>query len=219
MRNPWLDIPLADYEGHMALPQVAQAQLLSDIFAEALTEFMPQSVAVLGCAGGNGFERISSHVTRRVVGVDLNPEYIHEAHRRFQARLPGLQLFAGDIQTGVFDFAPVDLVFAGLLFEYVEVEVVLGRINCMLGEGGRLVTVLQLPNEAIPEVTPSPFTSLRALSSLISLVAPERLEHLAALHGYRQTAARPVQSAGGKMFQVQTFANIPTDGRASTVFV
>src|SRR5688500_18466072 len=25
MRNPWLDIPLRDYEGHMALPSIGQA--------------------------------------------------------------------------------------------------------------------------------------------------------------------------------------------------
>ncbi len=58
MRDPWLDIPLADYEGHMALPYVAQAQLFSGLFAEALQEFSPESVALLGCAGGNGFEAL-----------------------------------------------------------------------------------------------------------------------------------------------------------------
>ncbi len=58
MRNSWLDIPLADYESHMALPYVAQAQLLSDLFAEALQELSPESVALLGCAGGNGFEAL-----------------------------------------------------------------------------------------------------------------------------------------------------------------
>jgi len=39
MKNPWLDIPLADYEGHMALPNVGQAQLLSDVFASALSKY------------------------------------------------------------------------------------------------------------------------------------------------------------------------------------
>ena len=29
MTNPWLDLPLADYEGHMAHPDVAQAPLLA----------------------------------------------------------------------------------------------------------------------------------------------------------------------------------------------
>ena len=39
MRNPWKDIPLADYEGHMV--QVAQAQLLTDVFGEVLEEYSP----------------------------------------------------------------------------------------------------------------------------------------------------------------------------------
>jgi len=171
MRNPWLDIPLADYEGHMALPYVAQAQLLSDLFTEALKEFSPQSVAVLGCAGGNGFDRISPQVTNRVVGIDLNPEYIQEARRRFQDRFSALELFAGDIQTDVFDFSPVDLVFASLLFEYVDVEALLARSVPCSSARARLVTVVQLPNAGIPEVTPTPFTSLRLLSSVMRLVS------------------------------------------------
>ncbi|MBO0754716.1 MAG: hypothetical protein J2P54_02575 [Bradyrhizobiaceae bacterium] len=28
--SPWLDIRLADYEGHMALPEIAQSQMLVD---------------------------------------------------------------------------------------------------------------------------------------------------------------------------------------------
>ncbi len=205
MRNPWLDIPLADYESHMALPYVAQAQLLSDLFAEALQEFSPESVALLGCAGGNGLERISSRVTKRVVGIDLNPSYIQEASRRFHDRIPALELFVGDIQTDPFDFAPVDLVFAGLLFEYVDVELVLARIHSMLNPRGRLVTVVQLPNAEIPEVTPTPFTSLESLSTVMHLVPPEMLEHLAGGCGYERIGTRRVESAGGKQFQVQTF--------------
>jgi hypothetical protein len=68
MNNPWLDVPLADYEGHMALPGIEQAQLLSGIFADVLAKFSPRSVAVIGCAGGNGFDRISPSISR-VVGV------------------------------------------------------------------------------------------------------------------------------------------------------
>lgn len=56
MKNPWLAIPLADYEGHMALPAVGQARMLADLFESLLREFLPQSVAIIGCAGGNGFE-------------------------------------------------------------------------------------------------------------------------------------------------------------------
>jgi SAM-dependent methyltransferase len=112
MKNPWLDIPLADYEGHMALPHVAQACLLSDVFADALKNYSPESVAVLGCAGGNGFDRISPEITKRVIGVDINPEYIQEAQRRFGHRMPTLELIVGDVQADIFDFPPVDVVGA-----------------------------------------------------------------------------------------------------------
>ncbi len=36
MGNPWLDIPLADYEGHMSLPSIDQARMIADINAAYL---------------------------------------------------------------------------------------------------------------------------------------------------------------------------------------
>jgi ubiquinone/menaquinone biosynthesis C-methylase UbiE len=205
MKNPWLDIPLADYEGHMALPNVGQAQLLSDVFANALSKYAPRSVAVLGCAGGNGLDRVSSKVTERVVGVDLNPDYVQQARTRFDHQIPLLELLVGDVQTDEFAFAPVELVFAGLLFEYVDAEAVLAKIRAMLCPGGTLLTVVQLPSTAIPEITPSQFASLSALSSVMRLVPPELLRQLAAAHGYCETEAQTVATAGGKEFRVQAF--------------
>ena len=205
MKNPWLDIPLADYEGHMALPNVGQAQLLSDVFASALSKYKPRSVAVLGCAGGNGLDRVSSEVTERVVGVDLNPDYVLQARTRFAHRIPLLELLVGDVQKDEFAFAPVELVFAGLLFEYVDAEVVLAKIQAMLCPGGMLLTVVQLPSAAISEITPSQFASLGALSSVMRLVPPKLLRQLAATHGYHETEAQTLEAAGGKEFQVQAF--------------
>ena len=72
MKNPWLDIPLADYEAHMALPHVDQASLLSDVFADALSKYSPRAAAILGCAGGNGLDRVDVKQTERVVCVDIN---------------------------------------------------------------------------------------------------------------------------------------------------
>jgi hypothetical protein len=205
LKNPWLDIPLCDYEGHMALPQVAQAQLLSDAFARALGQYSPESVAILGCAGGNGLECISPETTRRVVGVDLNPDYIRQMRARFERKFRVLELFAADVETDECVFAPVDLVFAGLLFEYIDTGKALARIRSLLCKNGILVTVVQLPHAAIPEVTPSPYASLGALSSVMHLVPPELLKHLAADRGYQEIDAQTVSSAGGKQFQVQTF--------------
>jgi SAM-dependent methyltransferase len=205
MNNPWLDIPLADYEGHMALPSVGQAQLLSDIFASVLSKYEPRSVAVIGCAGGNGFDRISRKVTERVVGVDINPDYVLHARARFDRRIPLLELFVGDVQKDELGFAPVELVFAALVFEYVDVKAVLTKIRAMLCPGGTLLTVVQLPSATIAEITPSRFSSLGALSSVMHLVPPELLGRLAASEGYHETGAQTLEAAGGKKFHVQAF--------------
>jgi len=213
MKSPWLDIPLTDYEAHMALPHVGQAQLLSDIFASVLDEYAPASVAVLGCAGGNGFDRISPHITGRVVGVDLNPKYINEARSRFRRRFPVLELFVGDLERDEVAFSPVALVFAALVLEYVDVDTAFPRTCSMLRPRGTLVTVVQLPSDTVPEVTPSQFASLALLSSVMRLVSPEHLQRLAGAQGYRQIDRQLSKVPGGKRFQVQTFQSMMPDDR------
>ena len=76
MANPWLNVPLTDYENHMNSAGVEQSAALSALFAEALAHCQPESVAVIGVAGGNGLDRIDSSVTRRMLGIDINPAYL-----------------------------------------------------------------------------------------------------------------------------------------------
>lgn len=201
--NPWLSIPLADYEGHMALPHVAQSVLLADLLADAVQRHRPQSVAVLGCAGGNGFEHVPPPL--RLVGVDLNPAYVTAARQRFAHRNPPPELYVADLQAQAIRCAPVDLVFAGLLFEYVTIAQVLHRIPALLTERGVLVTVVQLPSATVAEVTPSPFASLARLAPVLHLVAPETLRASADTIGLTEVAAETATAAGGKQFRVQTF--------------
>jgi hypothetical protein len=170
-----------------------------------LEQHRPRSVAVFGCAGGNGFQWISPDVTERVVEVDINPTYVERLRIRFNGRFPGLELFVGDIQTDEVPFRPVELVFAGLVLEYVNVEVVLRRVHSLLVAGGVLGTVVQLPHPASAAVTPSPFRSLQALAAVMHLVPPSRLTDLARRHGYSEIESRVVESLGGKRFQVQAF--------------
>ena len=93
MSNPWLSIPLEDYERHMGSPGVQQLTALAELFKRALDDCLPQSVAVLGVAGGNGLEQIDCAATKRVVAVDINQRYLDEVERRFGAdRLAGLEL-------------------------------------------------------------------------------------------------------------------------------
>ena len=116
MSNPWLKIPLDDYEGHMSLPSVGQSRFIADQFEQAIKECSPKSVAIIGCAGGNGLERISHGQLDRVVAVDVNPEYVERTRVRHAHRLNNLELHCGDIQSEALRFESVDLTFAALLF-------------------------------------------------------------------------------------------------------
>ncbi len=209
MRNPWLDVPLADYEAHMAAPGIEQAQLLANILADAIERTSPSSLAVLGCAGGNGFERIPRDT--RVVGVDINPAYVANARERFANRFTKLQLIAGDIQDPQSSFEPVDLIYAGLVLEYVDLEKVVARTRSLLTSVGRLVTVLQLPSASHEPVSPSPYHSVQTLGTVMRFVPPSRLKEVAEAHGYAQLDSRTFISRGGKEFQVQEF--LPTSDR------
>ena len=208
MNNPWLDIPLADYEAHMLLPNVGQAQLLSDIFASALEELAPKSVAVLGCAGGNGFDRISAQKIERIVGVDINPEYINQLRARFASRLPGLELIVADIEQDSLAISPVDLLFAALVFEYIDVEIVIPKIHSMLRPGGAVITVLQLPSATLPDITPTEYTKLNAVSSVMKLIVPDKLERVFSACGFHQIDSWRAKVPGGKGFQVQNFRRV-----------
>jgi hypothetical protein len=96
MANPWLSIPLEDYEGHMNSREVHQLDALSELFAEALACCRPQSVAVLGIAGGNGLDRIDRTITKRIVGLDVNPSYLEAVRHRYSSS-EDLELWCVDL--------------------------------------------------------------------------------------------------------------------------
>jgi hypothetical protein len=117
MSNPWLRVPLSEYEQHMSSADVQQLDALSDLFAEAIRRCRPSSVAVLGIAGGNGLDHIDSSITTRVLGLDLNPRYLEAVNRRY-SHLPGLDLHCVDLSDQAVEFEPVELVHAALIFEH-----------------------------------------------------------------------------------------------------
>ncbi len=204
MDNPWLGIPLGDLEGHMR--EIAQAQMTADHFEALLRRYAPSSVAVVGCAGGNGLERIAPEITTRVVGVDINPVYVEETRSRFADRLPGLELYTGDILTAEVAFAPVDLVYAALVLEYVEPSMALPKLCGILKPGGLLSVLLQLPCPAMGEITPSPFAaSFAPLTPIMRLQAPEEIAALAADLGLAMIPSPRLDLPSGKQFQTLLF--------------
>jgi SAM-dependent methyltransferase len=204
MTNPWLYIPLADYEAHMALPTVAQAEMLAEELEIAIRQHVPDSCAIIGCAGGNGFEELAVAGVRRIVGIDLNPDYVAAARQR-HAGIAGLELHVADAQRLVTECAPVALVFAGLVFEYVDVAATLATLRTLCVAGGELVIVLQGAGSHAP-VTPSRYASLATLAGALTLRHSDAVAEQCVEAGFAHMRTRTRTLPSGKHFEVLTFS-------------
>ncbi|SPE39412.1 Methyltransferase type 11 [Candidatus Sulfopaludibacter sp. SbA3] len=202
MVNLWLSLPLADYEGHMASPAVQQLGALSDLFAEALEHSRPESVAILGIAGGNGLDRMDGAVTRRIVALDINPSYLDAVRQRYGG-IPGLELHCVDLSAQLVDISPVQLVHAALVFEHAGTLRCLENALSLVAAGGALSVVLQLPGESA--VGPSEFSSVQNLKSLFSLLDPAWLQNTLARRGFQLERESRRALPGGKAFWMGIF--------------
>ncbi len=204
-RNPWLQISLSDYELHMESPLVNQASMLAEVPGTCVMLFRPQSVAIFGCSGGNGLERICSATVERVMGIDINPEYICVSSSRYQSAFRRVQFMVADLEVECPNFEPVELIFAGLLFEHVKAAPVLNCIQSRLQNDGRFVTVLQLPSAEASKVTSTGISSLEMLSGTMQLQSPPEFKATASAAGLISIEERVIKSSTGKRFQPLTF--------------
>ena len=205
MSNPWLAIPLADYEGHMKSAEVQQLDALADLFVKALAYCRPASVAILGVAGGNGLEHIDRSVTRRILGLDINPHYL-EATRQRHADHRQLELYCVDLAERRVDLEPVQMVHAALVFEHAGVNLCLENAVSMVAADGVLSAVLQLPSESNSGVGASPFSSMQSLQSDFSLIDPAWLQEILAQHGFGLVHQTRRSVAAGKGFWMGVFS-------------
>ncbi len=184
MSNPWLVVPLTEYEQHMSSVEVQQLGTLSDLFAEAIALCRPSSIAVLGIAGGNGLDQIDNSVTARVVGLDINPLYLEAVRQRY-SHLPGLELHCVDLSEQYVALEPVQLVHAALIFEHAGVDYCLENALSMTAPGGNLSVVLQLPAGGGQTVGASQFSSIQNLESGFSVIGSAWLRKSLTERGFR----------------------------------
>ncbi len=204
MPSPWLSLPLADYEGHMSAPEVQQLEPLAELFAETLALCRPASLAVIGIAGGNGLDRINSNVTKRIVGLDMNPLYL-DAVRQRHSRLPGLELHCIDLAEERVDMEPVQLVHAALVFEHAGVGRCLENAVSMVAPGGAVSIVLQLPSEIEHEVGASRFPAMQSLKSHFSLIDPTWFRETLEARNFRFVHQTRRSLPAGKAFWMGVF--------------
>jgi hypothetical protein len=201
--NPWLEIPLNDYEAHMSM--LGQAQMLANHLAVLVERLRPASVALFGCAGGNGLDRIGPGQVARVVAVDFNPAYIEAAVERYAGRFKDFETMCVDVQSPTLRFEPVDLSYAGLLFEYVDLPSTLATLKRNSVAGSAFASVLQLPSESQAVVSPSPYRSLERLTPVMRLTEPAELAGAAAAVGFAAETSEIIGLSSGKSFCLQTF--------------
>ena len=199
--NPWKEVPLRTYESHMALPEVGQARMLSDAFFEVVNESSPNSLALLGCAGGNGLSALKERELERVVCIDINEEYISSLKGRFKEKLPALECHCTELETFRSD-KPVDLIFAGLIFEYTKLEEALDSVSTLAEAGTLFYTILQLKSDAIPTVSSSPYTSeLMDVSDFFNYVDEAEFVEQTQKRGFSLLSTEKETLESGKSFQ------------------
>jgi phospholipid N-methyltransferase len=204
--NPWLAIPAADYDGHMSSPGVGQQAFIADTFRAALSTHDSTAVALLGCATGNGLEHVNPRRTSRITAVDFNPDYLEILRRRFEGNLPGMEILRADLTTCSLAQGAYTLVFAGLVFEYLEPAPLLERVAAWLCPGGVLETILQLPVGEAGQVSASPYTSLQQLNRIMNLVDPSHFDMLAHEAGLQAMGGRTETLPSGKSFFIGSYS-------------
>jgi predicted TPR repeat methyltransferase len=195
--NPWSVVPAADYERHMGPQGVDQLGPLSALFQEVVLAAQPDRLLLIGCATGNGLEHVDPSVTRRIVGVDVNLQYLGIARQRFFHLGPRLELYNTDIAAFRSLPAAFDLIHAALVFEYLHPEVLVRRISEWLAERGSCSVVLQLPGGEGPE---APSRAMQLIGKAMRLVPPEELVRICEHYGLTLRRQKEVPLKHGKRF-------------------
>jgi len=200
--NPWCIVPAADYERHMGPDGVDQLASLSALFQEAYLGAQPDCALLVGCATGNGLEHVDPAVTRRLVGLDVNLQYLGICRQRFFHLGPRLELFCTSAAAWRAPPQSFDLIHAALVFEYLHPEPLVARLAEWLGPTGTCSVVLQLPGGQGPSPA---LKTLEIIQKAMKLVPPEELTPVFAQHGLTLRRSREVPQKYGKRFWFGTF--------------
>jgi len=126
------------------------------------------------------------------------------AQARFGTQLPKLALYVADIQGALPNITPMELIFAGLIFEYVDLRATMHNLRRLCAPGGTLVAVLQVPSAEAKAVSPSPYRSLQRLAPAMQLRDAREVKCAGVEAGFA-SAMRSLTLPSGKSFIVFSF--------------
>lgn len=187
MENVWNKIPLKDYELHMQHESVGQLHLLNNLTKKYLEKLSPEIVMFLGIAGGNGLEHIDNNITSQVFGIDINQNYLDETEKRFKNQIPNLNLLNIDISSGKIEkLTNANLIWAALIFEYVEIEKCFEFIYNNIQDNGYLIVTIQANNGA-SSVSQTGIKTIKSIGQIFRLIDPSDLLSFADKFGFVKT--------------------------------
>jgi len=201
--NPWLRIPVTDYEAHMEA--VGQTAALRQLFSSIYRSIEPRRLLVLGCTTGADFDAIDPAVTDVAAGVDINATYLDVAEARLAAAGRHVHLVCGDVLEVALPEAPFDLVHAALLLEYVDPAALFRRLHHWLAPSGHFSVIIQEPIPGIAAVSGTRYDSLQALSSTMSLRSARDVAALGSQHGLLCVSSRALELPSGKVLVQMLF--------------
>lgn len=148
MKNAWNDIKSDDYDAHMSHPNVAQTQMLNSIVKEQF-ELIPRErrshsyVAVLGITNGNGLEHVNPCGISKIIGIDINDEFLQECRNRYPDVQSKLELFQLDLTKDAAQAIEIlsncELIIANLLIKHIHLDNFM-KIISWLPKSRRLVS-------------------------------------------------------------------------------
>ncbi len=203
-QNLWLHVSLEDYESHMDHADVQQLTALSHLFKKALQFCTPQSVTVIGIAGGNGLDQIDADITRKIVGIDINPDYLSACRERY-SHLSDLDLHCIDICQELPSSLQTDLVHVALVFEHTRLLPALEHTLSVVKKDGLFSVVLQLPGDPGKDVASTGIPSMQTLRSGFTLLDIQEFKQQMRLNGFLSVHSHNQNLPAGKAFWLGIF--------------
>ena len=154
MSNPWEEIKLSDYEGHMNLESVNQLPVLRSILKEQLETPDIQNGMILGIAGGAGLEDVKQGQLNKLYGLDINKDFLMKCKARFGHLEPMLELVNIDLMREDCNLPKTDLLICNLVAEYIGYDALLRSV---LKSQAKVASVVIQLNKQHNFVSDSPY--------------------------------------------------------------
>ena len=148
---------------------VGQSILLNSLTKKYLDEIKPETALFLGVAGGNGLEHIDTNITRQVYGIDINPDYLDTAFKRYKHKIASLQLLNLDITKKPKTICRADFIWAALVLEYTGIDKALAFCTNNIRKDGHLIISIQSNNNK-PSVSSTGIESVKKAGEIFSLL-------------------------------------------------